>query len=473
MTSQIRRFWLTMMLIGGLLSIAGLVVGCKPTSTPTPTPTLPQPFAYQVQVKGDDTGTGLEWAEVVIAVSGMAPLDGLTDARGLAIISVSAEYAGEDAVLTVQAAGYRTYTKNVTLVADALPNMVQLNRDSFDYQVQVQDKDSQKSVVGANVILATGGVMPLNSITDANGLAVITIPAAFINRQATLTVEATGYVKYTQSINLVAGALPNTIQIEQEPVTSFIFGMYVQEQGTGDSVMDARVVVSVDGMASLDGTTNEDGLTEILIPAEYAGQSADLAVQATGYGKHNERIILIVGTLPDVVELVPSATTPELTIADFDNCFNVNNLSGSMGAAYNSPDSLVETYVRESERGCVARLEYTIQGWSAFWMELKDVDLTPYSKLAFDIRADSAVGTPEQIKIELKRAGGQQVSIIYVSGITANWQTMDVSLADFGPTGYTTPLSSLMEMEELVFVFEASQSGKQGVVYLDNITFVP
>ena len=144
-----------------------------------------------------------------------------------------------------------------------------------------------------------------------------------------------------------------------------------------------------------------------------------------------------------------------------------------MGAAYNAPDSLVEIYVQEAEHGCVARLEYNIVQWSAFWMKLQGVNLTPYSKLAFDIRADPERGIPGQMKVELKRAGNQQVSITYVSGITTGWQTMSVNLADFGPTGYTDPLSSLTEMEELVFTFEASRSGTQGVVYLDNIVLIP
>ena len=91
----------------------------------------------------------------------------------------------------------------------------------------------------------------------------------------------------------------------------------------------------------------------------------------------------------------------------------------------------------------------------------------------FDIRSDPQAGVPGEIKIELKRANNTEVSTIYVSGITDNWQTMGVSLSDFGPTGYTDELSSRMGMEELVFTFEASRSGTDGVVYLDNITFGP
>jgi len=184
------------------------------------------------------------------------------------------------------------------------------------------------------------------------------------------------------------------------------------------------------------------------------------------------------GTLRvEPVDIPTSATSPgsgptSLVAADFDSCTGVNNLGGQMGAAYNSPDSLKEKYVEEAKRGCVARLEYEIQGWSAFWMKLRGVDLTPYSKLVFDVRADPQPGIPKQIKLELKRANGTEVSIAYVSGIKVDWKTMSISLADLVPTGYAAPLSSFSGMEELVFTFEA-KSGSQGVVYLDNIVFQP
>jgi len=157
-------------------------------------------------------------------------------------------------------------------------------------------------------------------------------------------------------------------------------------------------------------------------------------------------------------------------IADFDSCSGVTEQGGAMGAAYDpsSGDKLVESYVQEAGRGCIARLEYSIVGWSAFWIKLQGADLSPYSQLVFDIKADPQENVPGRVKIELKRAGGKEVSILYISGITTDWQTMSVNLRDFGPS-YADPLSSFTDMEELVFTFEASQSGKTGVIYLDNI----
>ena len=165
------------------------------------------------------------------------------------------------------------------------------------------------------------------------------------------------------------------------------------------------------------------------------------------------------------------ALLPETVIADFDSGIGQTGQGGQMGAAYDpsSGDRLVESYVQESGRGCVARLEYDIVGWSAFWIQLQGADLSPYSHLVFDVKADPQENVPGRVKIELKRAVGQEVSILYISGITTDWQTMSVNLGDFGPTGYTDSLSSFADMKELVFTFEANQSGKTGVIYLDNI----
>jgi len=180
-------------------------------------------------------------------------------------------------------------------------------------------------------------------------------------------------------------------------------------------------------------------------------------------------IISLVAGCGGTVEVEEVVDVPPLVVADFDSCAGVNNLGGQMGAAYNPPDSLTESYVEEAKRGCVARLDYGISQWGAFWIKLQGVDLTPYSALTFDVRADQQVGIPEQIKIELKRAN--EVSIVYMSEIETGWKTVSLPLTELGPTGYTASLSSFSGMEERVFTFEAAKSGRQGVVYLDNITF--
>ena len=165
---------------------------------------------------------------------------------------------------------------------------------------------------------------------------------------------------------------------------------------------------------------------------------------------------------------VLQAYTPPPVIADFDRCTDQGE---AWEAIQPSPDnSLVVSYVWEDRPGCVARLEYDIVDWSAFLIRLQDADLSAYSQLVFDVKADPQENVPGRVKIELKRAGGQEVSIQYIEGITTDWQTIVVNLSDLEPTGYTDPLSSFTDMEDLLFTFGANESGRTGVIYLDNIT---
>jgi hypothetical protein len=169
-------------------------------------------------------------------------------------------------------------------------------------------------------------------------------------------------------------------------------------------------------------------------------------------------------------------TPTPLVIADFDSCDNINNLGGEMGAAYTGEDLLFESYPpRLSDGGCMVRLEYDIKVWSAFWLELRMLDLSSRGQISFDIRADEPV--PGWIKVELHRActtvdGNttcEQSEITYISGIATTWQTVSIPLSDFGPAPGFDPLETWEGVQELVFTFENYIAGQYGVVYLDNI----
>ena len=161
---------------------------------------------------------------------------------------------------------------------------------------------------------------------------------------------------------------------------------------------------------------------------------------------------------------------PSLLVADFDSCSAVNNLNGGMGGAYNPPDLLVDTRISESNRGCVSRLEYHIGGWAAYWNKLGGANASKFKTLRFDIRADPAVGIPSRMKIEVKKQNGEW-SILYVEGITDQWQTMSVDLGNFVRAFENKlPIQEFNDLDELVFTFE-QQYGRDGVVYLDNIRF--
>lgn len=87
----------------------------------------------------------------------------------------------------------------------------------FNYQVRVQAEDTGDYVQNAKVTIEVGTKAPLDSITDSNGLARIFISYSYAGQPGRLIVEATGYVRYEQYIDLTEDALPDVVQLEPKP----------------------------------------------------------------------------------------------------------------------------------------------------------------------------------------------------------------------------------------------------------------
>jgi len=162
----------------------------------------------------------------------------------------------------------------------------------------------------------------------------------------------------------------------------------------------------------------------------------------------------------------PKPTSVSLTIADFNTCHATSTLGGAMGAAYEQPNRLTETYVPEPRRGCVVRLDYHMaeNGWTAFWIKLsgKGQDLSRYRTLGFWARSEPGAPAPAMVKIELKRADNQEVAAQYLPlRLTPEDGWFNVALDKFR-------LSARTQMSELVFTFEAAGVGTTGVLVLDS-----
>jgi hypothetical protein len=179
---------------------------------------------------------------------------------------------------------------------------------------------------------------------------------------------------------------------------------------------------------------------------------------------------------------LPLIAKPPFTVADFNNCNKINNLGGEMGAAFEPStfDWLIETYVPEAGRGCVAKLDYGAPTlWAAFWLKLVNADLTEQTVLSFDVKFidDNNSGSDNEIKVELKRGCHDdtcdEVWIQYVSVIADVWETKEINLADFYSLPGMVPPPLLTNIEELVFTFENGRISSKGVIFLDNIVFEP
>jgi hypothetical protein len=130
MTKWPQEFWLTkpIVVMVMLIFVSNLVVGCGTASPEPPTPT-PALFDYLVRVQAKDTSEPIPNAEVTIEVIGKAPLDDITDVKGVARIRINSSYAGEPGELIVIATGYVTHRQHINLTKDALPDKVRLERE--------------------------------------------------------------------------------------------------------------------------------------------------------------------------------------------------------------------------------------------------------------------------------------------------------------------------------------------------------
>jgi hypothetical protein len=86
---------------------------------------------------------------------------------------------------------------------------------SFGYQVRVQAKDTGRYIPDAKVTIEVSGQAPLDDITDSNGLARISISSSRAGKPGRLIVEAAGYKRYMQNIDLTMGTLPDVVLLER------------------------------------------------------------------------------------------------------------------------------------------------------------------------------------------------------------------------------------------------------------------
>jgi hypothetical protein len=89
--------------------------------------------------------------------------------------------------------------------------------DAFTYPVRVQARDTGAFILNAEVTIEVRGKAPLDDITDSNGLVRIDIPSSHAGQRGRLIVEATGYKRYTQEIDLKKDALPDVVMLDPAP----------------------------------------------------------------------------------------------------------------------------------------------------------------------------------------------------------------------------------------------------------------
>ncbi len=83
-------------------------------------------FSYLIRVQEESTGQNIANANVIIEVTGQAPLDGITDANGVARIFIPDSHSEEPARLLVEAERYESYRQEIDLTEVALLDTILL-----------------------------------------------------------------------------------------------------------------------------------------------------------------------------------------------------------------------------------------------------------------------------------------------------------------------------------------------------------
>jgi len=86
-------------------------------------------------------------------------------------------------------------------------------KQSFNYTVRVQSKETGENVVNASISIFVAGKPPLTLVTDDTGFAITPIDAGRVEQLGNLVIEAKGYKKYSQNITLIPDTLPIVIQL--------------------------------------------------------------------------------------------------------------------------------------------------------------------------------------------------------------------------------------------------------------------
>jgi len=98
----------------------------------------------------------------------------------------------------------------ISSVEEPLPPPTQ-----FSYQVWVQAGDTGEYIQDAVVTIEVEGQAPLDGIADSNGVARIFISSDHAGQPGFLLVEAKGYKRYTQHIDVTMDALPDVVLLER------------------------------------------------------------------------------------------------------------------------------------------------------------------------------------------------------------------------------------------------------------------
>lgn len=102
--------------------------------------------------------------------------------------------------------------------------------------------------------------------------------------------------------------------------------------------------------------------------------------------------------------------------------------------------------------------------YNGFYIKLRDIDLTKHRLLMISIKGNAEDGFTDRIKLEIKTRN--RTGRYVLTGITNEWQMMEIPLHDFLGMG------KFKDIIEFVIMFDdATSRPKVGTIYIDNLCF--
>ncbi|MCG8348327.1 MAG: hypothetical protein MI924_11175 [Chloroflexales bacterium] len=120
------RTEVTVAIIGAIAVVVAAIIGVVPTLLSNNTSNLPETFHYQVRVQAATSGENISNARITIETGDLAPIDVYTDSNEFSQINIDANRTNTLARVVVEAPNYVTFTQNIILRPDELPDVIRL-----------------------------------------------------------------------------------------------------------------------------------------------------------------------------------------------------------------------------------------------------------------------------------------------------------------------------------------------------------
>lgn len=359
-------------------------------------------------------GNGEGAGNANITLDGAASTGGVTDSNGMATLTVNATSGGSINV-TAEKAGYKMaiYSLIATpgLVINANPTSITSNTPSY---VTFLVSSVGKPVNGANINL-TGAGISLDGITNTNGEIVLQLNAP---RTGSIVAKA-NKSDYTDSSTSISSTSQPTLSISSShSAVTINVPLYVTFTVTAGGLAVNDALVSLTGMATGNGITNQEGKAIILVTPGSSG-TITASANKTGYSGGSIAITstgaqsLSIASNPTAVTAgVPAYVT--FTVISGNNAVGESTvtLTGTAsGSGVTNQNGQVILYINSTSSGAITATA-TKSGYSAGSMSLSAAGLQSLGVTASPNNITSGAATYVTFTVT---SGGSSVSGAAVS----------------------------------------------------------